>query len=143
MEEIYGVEEDGGGWRRLVEVRGGWGRLLPTQGLIQLPREEPGAGLAIVEGTPFLVRQQTSFMSEPQRVPNLAERGKRDVQEATELLAAATCRSFDDVRRGGKRGAPCLRGEPVAFVIGEPFCDPVDRQGELVAFTPRVKPFVP
>src|SRR6266508_2629391 len=42
MEEIYGVGEDGGGWE-------GWGRLLATQGLVQLPREKPGAALAIVE----------------------------------------------------------------------------------------------
>src|SRR5439155_17082925 len=67
---------------------------------------------------------------------------KGDVQKAAELLAAAACRSFDNVHGGGERGAACLRGEPVTLVVGEAFCDAVDLQRQLVALAPRMKPFV-
>src|SRR5713101_3366455 len=62
---------------------------------------------------------------------------------STEFFGAAACRAFDDVHGGGERRASRLRGEPVALVIWESFCDPVDRQGEFVTFAPRMKPFVP
>src|SRR6266436_1362485 len=43
----------GGGWGRF---RGGWWRWLPGEGPIELPREEAGTTLAVVQGRPILVK---------------------------------------------------------------------------------------
>src|SRR5206468_94445 len=128
---------------RLVEVGGGWGRLSPAKGSVELPSEKPSAALEVAQARPVLLVQDAGFMGESERVSDLAQRREGDVEESTELFGAAACRSFDDVHGGGERGAARLRGEPVALVIWEFFCHPVDRQGELVAFSPGVKFLVP
>src|SRR5213595_3718992 len=122
---------------------GGWGRLSPAKGSVELPSEKPSAALEVAQARPVLLVQDAGFMGESERVSDLAQRREGDVEESTELFGAAACRSFDDVHGGGERSAARLRGEPVALVIWEFFCHPVDRQGELVAFSPGVKFLVP
>src|SRR5213593_414133 len=129
----------GGGWGRLGRL----GEVVPTQGLVELPCEKAGAALEVAQARPVLLAQYAGFLGESERVTDLAQRGKGDVEESTEFFSAAACRPFDDVHGGGERSAARLRGEPVALVIWEFFCHPVDRQGELVAFAPSEKPFVP
>src|SRR5207245_3351087 len=52
--------EGGGG--RLGEVGGGWGRLLPAQGLVQLPCEKAGAALEVAQARPVLLESRARFL---------------------------------------------------------------------------------
>src|SRR5438105_7732774 len=79
---------------------GGWGRLSPTQGLVQLPREKPGAALTVAEGAPILATEQSGLVSEPQRVADLGERRKGNVEKTPEFSRAAPRGPLYDVCGG-------------------------------------------
>src|SRR5213080_3339083 len=95
-----------GGWGRF----GRFGRSWPSEGLVQLPREEPGAALTVAKDRPIFAAEQSGLVSEPQRVSDFAQRRERDVEETTEFLGAASRRSLDDIDGGRECRAPELRG---------------------------------
>src|SRR6266568_8027494 len=69
----------GGGWRRIVEVvevgevRGGWGRLSPAKGSVELPGEKPSAALEVAQARPVLLGQYACLVGESERVSDLAQ----------------------------------------------------------------------
>src|SRR5437763_4467075 len=93
-----------GGWGRFGRL-GRWWR---SEGLVQLPRGEPGAALTLGQGAPVLAGEQSGLVSEPQRVSDFAQLRERDVEETTEFLGAASRRSLDDIDGGGERRTPEL-----------------------------------
>jgi len=92
------------------KVSGGWGRLVPPQGAIELPCEKPRPALAIAQGCPLRIRNEAGFPREAEGVTHLAQRREGDVEKAPELPAAAPRRSLNDIRGSGKRRAADLRG---------------------------------
>src|SRR2546425_1326658 len=78
---------------RNLRQEGGWGRLgrlLPAQGLVQLPCEKAGAALEVAQARPVLLVQDAGFMGESERVSDLAQRREGDVEESTELDRKST-----------------------------------------------------
>src|SRR5207247_236716 len=64
----------GGGLGEVGEVRGGWGRLSPAKGSVELPSEKPSAALEVAQARPVLLVQDAGFMGESERVSDLAQR---------------------------------------------------------------------
>ncbi len=130
-DENRAVRRSGGrAVRRTGSVRG------VAHRVIKFPEQLARSLSHLLSPSEFFGTEVAQLVSEAQQVGQLRQGTPRKIQESTELSCASPRRSLDDVGSCRHSRASYLGGEAVAFILGPPTGQFVDKQHETMAVLP-------